>query len=295
MDRGAYGKRPGSPFGLTRAPAEAVRARVTEIVDDDSDLDGASLLRPEEAFLVHLMAPDFPADDPPIDDKSVSPAVTPTGMGPRSRLRRDSVAKLHHSSGDLSLYLPRTALDEVADHIRERCVCAPQFRDGRADNDPVARRLGDAVRRALRAYIAYTHRNLQAPPSGARGGLASWQERRAKALLSGKLNGDMPVARVARECGLSAGHFARAFRRSLGMAPHQWRLSFRVERAKEQLARLDALLADIAIDCGFADQSHFTRIFTKHAGCCPGQWRRQNASGSRRKPAGARRRKISLP
>ena len=54
------------------------------------------------------------------------------------------------------------------------------------------------------------------------------------------------------------------------MAPHQWRLSFRVERAKEQLARSGASLADIAIDCGFADQSHFTRIFTKHAGCCPG-------------------------
>jgi AraC-like DNA-binding protein len=104
----------------------------------------------------------------------------------------------------------------------------------------------------------------------------------------------MPVARVARACGLSASHFARAFRRSLGMAPHQWRLSFRVERAKEQLARLDASLADIAIDCGFADQSHFTRIFTKHAGCCPGQWRRQNASGRCRTPLGAGSRKISL-
>ena len=287
MDRGAYSRRPGSPFGPTRATAETERAQVTEVVDHNPDFGAASPMRPEEAFLVHVMAPDFPAGEPPVDDKS--------GIAPLSRLTRDSIAKLRYSSGDLAFYLPRAALDEIADHIRERCLCGPHFRDGRAHDDPVARRLSDAVRRALRAYIVHAYGSPRSTPPGARGGLASWQERRAKELLSGKLNGDMPVARVARECGLSASHFARAFRRSLGMAPHQWRLSFRVERAKEQLARSGASLADIAIDCGFADQSHFTRIFTKHAGCCPGQWRRQNASGSRRTPVGARSRKISLP
>jgi AraC-like DNA-binding protein len=214
-------------------------------------------MRPKEAFLAHGAAPDFPADDPPVDDES--------GIAPLSRLTRDSIAKLCHSSGDLAFYLPRAVLDEIAAHICERSACAQQFRDARADGDPVVRRLSDAVRRALRAYIAHAYGSRRPTPPGGRGGLASWQERRAKELLSG----DMPVARVARECGLSASHFARAFRRSLGMAPHQWRLSFRVERAKERLARLDASVADIAIDCGLADQSHFTRIFTKHAGCEP--------------------------
>jgi AraC-like DNA-binding protein len=295
MDRGAYGKRVGSPFGPTRAPAETVRARIEETVDDNPDLGGAPPMRPEEAFLVHVMAPDFPGDAPPIDDKSVSPAVTPTGIAPLSHSTRDSIAKFDYSSGDLAFYLPRAALDEIAEHIRERCACAPNFRHGHADDDALARRLRDAARRALRAYVAHAYGSPQATSPGARGGLASWQERRAKELLSGKLNDDMPVARVARECGLSASHFARAFRRSLGTAPHQWRLSFRVERAKEQLAGSDASLADIAVACGFADQSHFSRIFTKHAGCCPGQWRRKNSPGRRRTPVGPRRRKIPLP
>ena len=49
-------------------------------------------------------------------------------------------------------------------------------------------------------------------------------------------------------------------------APDQWLLALRVERAKEQLLNSGASLANIAIDCGFADQSHFTRVLTKQVG-----------------------------
>jgi AraC-like DNA-binding protein len=34
-------------------------------------------------------------------------------------------------------------------------------------------------------------------------------------------------------------------------------------------------LADVAITCGFADQSHFTRMFTRFVGVSPGAWRRR--------------------
>jgi AraC family transcriptional regulator len=33
-------------------------------------------------------------------------------------------------------------------------------------------------------------------------------------------------------------------------------------------------LADIALICGFGDQSYFTRIFTRSVGASPGAWRR---------------------
>ena len=80
--------------------------------------------------------------------------------------------------------------------------------------------------------------------------------------------------RLAEECGLSPRHFARAFRQSTGVPPHRWLMRHRVQRAKELLRRQALSLADIALRCGFADQSHFTRVFSREVGFSPGQWRR---------------------
>ena len=110
-----------------------------------------------------------------------------------------------------------------------------------------------------------------------RGGLAPWQQRRAKELMSANLNEELPLSRLASECGLSVRLFARAFRASTGMPPHRWLLRRRVERAKELLGTRVLSLADVAMFCGFADQSHFTRVFTAIAGVSPGAWRRMNA------------------
>jgi AraC-like DNA-binding protein len=41
-----------------------------------------------------------------------------------------------------------------------------------------------------------------------------------------------------------------------------------------------ASLAEVATECGFADQSHFTRVFTNHEGSSPGKWRRRHADAS---------------
>jgi transcriptional regulator GlxA family with amidase domain len=98
-----------------------------------------------------------------------------------------------------------------------------------------------------------------------------------KELMNGSLNEELPLSRLAAECGLSVRHFARAFRSSVGMPPHRWLLNCRVERAKRLLGTRTLSLADVAIFCGFADQSHFTRAFTAIVGLSPGEWRRANA------------------
>jgi len=80
---------------------------------------------------------------------------------------------------------------------------------------------------------------------------------------------------VARECGLSVSYFSRAFRKSTGMAPHRWLIQRRVEAAKALLSAKAASLSEIALLCGFADQSHFTRTFSGMVGSSPGAWRSQ--------------------
>jgi AraC-like DNA-binding protein len=98
--------------------------------------------------------------------------------------------------------------------------------------------------------------------------------RRAKEILSANLDGRVPLKEVARECRLSVSHFSRAFRRSMGVAPHSWLLARRVEAAKEKLRDGGLSLLDVALACGFADQSHLTKVFTRFVGVSPGAWRR---------------------
>jgi AraC family transcriptional regulator len=68
--------------------------------------------------------------------------------------------------------------------------------------------------------------------------------------------------------------FSRAFKQSTGIPPHQWLLDRRVETAKDLLRRSCLSLTDIALTCGFSDQSHFTRVFVRACGVSPGVWRR---------------------
>jgi AraC-like DNA-binding protein len=301
-DRGAYGDNLGSRFRLDRAPFVALRAlrksqlAVTEIVNEHPDLRTLPI-PPEDAFLVHVMTRDCITHDLYVDNKSVAPDPFPTGVTALYDLTRDPIAEMYSPTGCLSFYLPRSALEQIAEDFGVRRVLNLEFRHGRAYDDPVMRSLTgalipafarpdqvntlfvDQIGLAFRAHIAQTYGGMQPVRPRVRGGLAGWQERRAREIMSEDLSGEVPLAQLARECGLSASHFTRAFRQSVGMAPHQWLLAQRVERAKERLLHSDAPLATIAVDCGFADQSHFTRVFTKQMTASPGQWRREHASG----------------
>ena len=140
--------------------------------------------------------------------------------------------------------------------------------------DQVNQLFVDHVLLALGIHVARTYGGMQplAPPI--RGGLATWQVKRAKEILSADLDGRVPLKEVARECRLSVSHFSRAFRRTMGAAPHNWLLTHRIAVAKEKLRDRRLSLSDVALACGFADQSHLTRVFTRIVGVSPGAWRR---------------------
>ena len=101
------------------------------------------------------------------------------------------------------------------------------------------------------------------------------------------------LLRPASVCGLSARHFARAFRQSTGLSPHRWLMQLRIERARELLAARDFSLTEIALACGFADQSHFRRVFTATTGMSPAclepHQRRVGCSDQKREPDGPKR------
>jgi AraC family transcriptional regulator len=105
--------------------------------------------------------------------------------------------------------------------------------------------------------------------------LSQAQEALAKELLASRLAGDMLVANIASSCGLSRSSFMKAFGETTGAAPYQWLMDRRIEAAKQLLIGRRLSLAEIAIRCGFADQSHFTRVFARRIGLAPSAWRRE--------------------
>ncbi len=109
----------------------------------------------------------------------------------------------------------------------------------------------------------------------ARGGLAPWQLRRVTEFMLAHRADDLLLADLANLVDLSPKHFARAFRQSTGVPPYRWLMERRIDHARQLLMRRDLAIADIALACGFFDQSHFTTVFRRGVGMTPATFRRE--------------------
>lgn len=83
---------------------------------------------------------------------------------------------------------------------------------------------------------------------------------------------DVDIARLARRAGVSAAHASRSFVRSHGMPPQLLRRELRTRRALALLGG-GSTLAEIASQCGFADQSHLARTLVAATGAPPSRLR----------------------
>ena len=145
-----------------------------------------------------------------------------------------------------------------------------------AEPGAASRLFVDHVLFALRAHLARRF-GVAADAASRRGGLATWQARRAKEFIEAHLAENISLADLARECSLSVAHFARSFKRSIGMTPYQFLTERRIERARDLLLHTALPLTDVAVCCGFADQSHFTKVFRRVLGTSPGNFRAARA------------------
>jgi AraC family transcriptional regulator len=79
---------------------------------------------------------------------------------------------------------------------------------------------------------------------------------------------------MAAVVNLSPYHFARQFKATTGLPPHQYVIARRIERAQHLLQADDEVgLAEVALRVGFGDQSKFSFHFKRITGVTPGQFR----------------------
>ena len=282
-----------APSAVTRVLQKSATS-ITELRCDSRNFGITKSIPREDAYLVALQLRPCQDHDLYFDGRLTQPKNFGAGVTSIYDLRTDPVAELRDPFHSLMFHLPRKALKAVAQDAGVSSEIDLRHRPGVSTEDSVVLHLLCAllpamekpaeihplflehIALALTVHVASVYGGIKPGAGMQRGGLTSWQEKRAKELMTATLGKEISMDRLAAECGLSARHFARAFRQSTGVPPHRWLLKYRIDRAKDVLMHRGMSLAETAIACGFADQSHFTRVFTAMVGVSPGAWRRRN-------------------
>jgi AraC family transcriptional regulator len=244
------------------------------------------------SYLCVVQLRDFPSIDAWRDGRHFRLPALRSGSSQVYDLRHAWTTAADHPFDNVHFHVSEAAFSTVADELGVRRIelSPPPFSGEPTDAtiEYLARALLPAFQRpgeltalfadhifyAAAIHLARTYGDLAPSLALPKGGLAPWQERRARELLLASLASDINLADLAASCGLSPRYFARAFRISVGLPPHKWLLQQRVERAKQLLLHTSDSLGQVALACGFADQSHLTRVFSRAVGATPWAWRR---------------------
>lgn len=98
---------------------------------------------------------------------------------------------------------------------------------------------------------------------------------RAMELIEDQIEENIGLEAVAATLGMPPHVFARAFKATVGTAPHQYLIKRRIARAQDLLVDTREPLAEVAYSCGFASQAHMTNVFSKRLGITPGKYRQE--------------------
>ncbi|UJW77302.1 helix-turn-helix transcriptional regulator (plasmid) [Rhizobium sp. SL42] len=244
----------------------------------------------EDAFFLAFNLRDYEGDLW-VDGKKANTKLSKRGNFTIYDYRRTWLANMKSPFDGLGFHIPRAALkafeedlggkhidtlhaapgrdieDDIVRGLIKACLPALEHQDG------ATRLFQDHLAAILTFHLCATYGNADLPKPS-QGTLAPWQRKRALEMLEADLTADLPLSAVAAACGLSQGHFTRAFKQSTGHPPYRWVILKRVEKAKEILRFTELRIAEVAILCGFCDQAHLTRVFSAKLGVTPAQWRR---------------------
>lgn len=157
-----------------------------------------------------------------------------------------------------------------------------QFRDAVVEH--IARAFGassDAAHPGGMLYaeslgLALASHLLGSSSAAPRAGSALSKAQRARVMdyIEAHLDKDLSLARLSGIAGISVSHLKVLFKRSTGLAVHEYVVRRRVERARELLLAGEHSISDVALDVGFAHASHLARCMRRVLGLPPSAFKR---------------------
>lgn len=127
----------------------------------------------------------------------------------------------------------------------------------------------DSMANALAVHLLYRYSTYKSSIQHYTGRLSHQQLRQVINYIDEYLDQDLSLAELASLTQLSPYHFARLFKQSTGIAPHQYHIRCRVERAKQSLLARKGSIAEVAQVVGFASQGHLNYHFKRVVGVTP--------------------------
>ncbi len=226
------------------------------------------------------------------DGRSIGASSLEVGSLAWLDFRNQWVTDLKHPFHTVNFFLPISAFDELSRDLRQPSVAQSSIAFKYVPHDTtmlhIAKALIPLLAKSEQAsvlfvdhllssvvtYLATTYGGLETSSEPASKGLAIWQKSRAIDIMLNDLGEDVTTSSLSNACGLSKRQFERAFRASMGQTPHRWRTGRRIDKAARLLRSTTLSLTNIAVECGFADQSHLTRVFSRATGETPAAYRR---------------------
>lgn len=114
--------------------------------------------------------------------------------------------------------------------------------------------------------------HLSQPVAPGRGYLSPRSLARVIDCIHANIERPLGVNDIADAAQQGWSHFPRLFRRSTGLSPHQYVIRVRLGRAIELMRSTRLPMAEVAVRCGFADQSHLCRWVRRVYGVTPSQF-----------------------
>lgn len=185
-----------------------------------------------------------------------------------TRLRQ--LAGTEHGRDDFELRPPKLGvIDAKALHIAQR------IRTELHSGDIASHESIDSWLTLLGVHILRTHSSLNSQDGGMpSGGLSARAWRRINEYILENLSSKLTLETLAAIAQLSPSHFARAFRETVGQAPHQYILSARLNLARQLILESRQSFSEIARHAGFSNNSHMTALIRRTWGTTPTHMRR---------------------